>query len=162
MEYCCCSVARSCPTVCDPVDYRQPGFSMQGIPQARILEWVAIFLPRGPACPGVKPAFPAWQADSSPLSHLGMEWSIPVEYYWNGILLSKKKKRERENISPFTATWMNLESIMLCEMSDRKTNTIWSHLYIESKKQTENIQIQRIFGCQKGGHLWGCKIGEED
>ena len=86
------------------------------------------------------------------------QWNITgMEYY-----SAKKKKRERENISPFTATWMNLESIMLCEMSDRKTNTIWSHLYIESKKQNENIQIQRIFGCQKGGHLWGCKIGEED
>ena len=35
-------VAQSCPTVCDPVDCSPPGFSVHGILQARILEWVAI------------------------------------------------------------------------------------------------------------------------
>ena len=25
---CCCSVARSCPTLCDPMDYSTPGFSV--------------------------------------------------------------------------------------------------------------------------------------
>ena len=30
-------VAPSCPTLCDPMDY-----TVHGIPQARILEWVAI------------------------------------------------------------------------------------------------------------------------
>ena len=29
------------PTLCDPVDYSLPGFSVHGILQARILEWVA-------------------------------------------------------------------------------------------------------------------------
>ena len=40
-------VAQSCPTLCDPVDYRPPGSSVHGISQARILEWVAIFFSRG-------------------------------------------------------------------------------------------------------------------
>ena len=31
-------VAKSCPTVCDPMDYSPPGFSVHGISQARILE----------------------------------------------------------------------------------------------------------------------------
>ena len=35
-------VAQSCPTLCDPVDLSLPGSSVQGIFQARILEWVAI------------------------------------------------------------------------------------------------------------------------
>ena len=35
-------VAQSSPTLCDPVDCSLPGFSVQGILQARILEWVAI------------------------------------------------------------------------------------------------------------------------
>ena len=34
--------AQSCPTLCDPTDYSLPGFSVRGIFQARILEWVAI------------------------------------------------------------------------------------------------------------------------
>ena len=42
-----CSVAQSCPTLCDPVDYCTPGSSLLGIFQARILEWVAISSSRG-------------------------------------------------------------------------------------------------------------------
>ena len=39
---CCCSVAQSCPTLCNPMDSSPPGSSVHGILQARILEWVAI------------------------------------------------------------------------------------------------------------------------
>ena len=35
-------VAQSCPTLWNPVDCSQPGFSVHGILQARTLEWVAI------------------------------------------------------------------------------------------------------------------------
>ena len=35
-------VAQSCPTICDPMDCSLPGSSVQGVFQARILEWVAI------------------------------------------------------------------------------------------------------------------------
>ena len=35
-------VAQLCPTLCDPMDSSQPGFSIHGIFQTRILEWVAI------------------------------------------------------------------------------------------------------------------------
>ena len=34
-------VAQSCPTLCNPMNYSLPGFSVHGIFQARILEWVA-------------------------------------------------------------------------------------------------------------------------
>ena len=37
-----CSVAQSCLTLCDSMDYGLPGPSVHGIFQARILEWVAI------------------------------------------------------------------------------------------------------------------------
>ena len=40
-------VAQSCLTLCDPMDYSPPGFSVHGILQARILEWVAIPFSRG-------------------------------------------------------------------------------------------------------------------
>ena len=38
----CVLDAQTCPTVCDPTDCSPPGSSVCGIPQARILEWVAI------------------------------------------------------------------------------------------------------------------------
>ena len=36
-----CAVAQSCPTLCDPID-SLPGYSVHGISQVRMLEWVAI------------------------------------------------------------------------------------------------------------------------
>ena len=38
-------VAQSCLTLCDPMDSNLLGFSVHGILQARILEWVAILEP---------------------------------------------------------------------------------------------------------------------
>ena len=35
-------VSQSCPTSCHPMDCSLPGSSVRGIPQARILEWVAV------------------------------------------------------------------------------------------------------------------------
>ena len=37
-----CLVAKSCPTLCDPIDCSPSGSSVREISQARILEWVAI------------------------------------------------------------------------------------------------------------------------
>ena len=49
---CCrCSVAKSCPTLCDPMDCSPPGSSIHGISQARILGWVAIPFSRGSSRP---------------------------------------------------------------------------------------------------------------
>ena len=46
-----CCVALSCPTLCDPMDCSQPGFSIHGILQARMLEWVAMPFSRGSSQP---------------------------------------------------------------------------------------------------------------
>ena len=40
-------VTQLCPTLCDPMDSSLPGSSIQGILQARILEWVVILFSRG-------------------------------------------------------------------------------------------------------------------
>ena len=43
--------AKSCPTLCDPMDCNLPGSSVHGIFQAKILEWVAISYSRGSSPP---------------------------------------------------------------------------------------------------------------
>ena len=44
-------VAQSCLTLCDPVDCNLLGFSVHGILQARILEWISISFSRGSSQP---------------------------------------------------------------------------------------------------------------
>ena len=57
-------------------------------------------------------------------------------HVYNGILAIKKNK-----IIPFTATWIDLEIIILNEASheekDKYPNMVWYHLYVESKKMTQ-------------------------
>ena len=53
-------VIQPCPTLCNPMDY-----TVHGILQARILEWVRDFC-RGLPDPGIKPGSPALQVDSLP------------------------------------------------------------------------------------------------
>ena len=71
-------VAESCPTLCDPMDCSQPGSSVYGIFQARILEWVATsslgYLPN----PGIELGSPALQANSLPSEPPGSAHVQPV------------------------------------------------------------------------------------
>ena len=46
-------VAKSCPTLWDPMDCNPPGSSVHGISQARILEWVAISFSKGSSTQGL-------------------------------------------------------------------------------------------------------------
>ena len=55
-------VAQLCPTLCDPMDY-----TLHGILQARILEWIAFPSSRGSS----QPRSPALQADSLPAEPQG-------------------------------------------------------------------------------------------
>ena len=44
-------VAQSCPILCDPIVCSLPAFSIHGILQARIMEWVTISFSRGSSRP---------------------------------------------------------------------------------------------------------------
>ena len=69
--------AQLCLTLCDPMDYSLPGSSVQGIFEARILEWVAIAFSRGSYQP--RNGSPTLQADSlpsEPPAKPRMEWVV--------------------------------------------------------------------------------------
>ena len=66
-------VAQSCPTLCDPTDY-----TVHGIFQARILEWVAFSSPGDLPNPGFEPRSPTLQADSLPAEPQGKPKNIGV------------------------------------------------------------------------------------
>ena len=84
---CCCLVTKSCPTLCDPVDYiahQAPlsmGFSRQEY-------WSGLSCPPPGDLPylGIELMSPAWQADSSPLkpwehTHLSLSLSLSLYIY---------------------------------------------------------------------------------
>ena len=64
-------IGKSYHTLCDPRDYRLPGFSVHRIAQIRILEWAVIPSPRNLPDSGIEPESPVLQVDSIPLSHQG-------------------------------------------------------------------------------------------
>ena len=51
LNVCVCGHALSCPSLCNPTDYRPPGSSVHGVSQARILEWVPIHTFRASSWP---------------------------------------------------------------------------------------------------------------
>ena len=44
---------------------------------------------------------------------------------------------KKKEILPFATRWVDLESIMLSEIS--QTNTVWYHLYVEFKKYNKLV-----------------------
>ena len=66
------------------------------------------------------------------------EWSKPERktpiQYTNVYIMRYYSAIKKNEIMPFTATWVDLENIILSEVSQIKTNIIWYHLYVESKK----------------------------
>ena len=53
---------------------------------------------------------------------------------------------KHNDIMSFAATWMDIEMIILSEVSQRKTNIIWYHFYAESKQNNTN---ELVFTKQK-------------
>ena len=59
-------VTQSSLTLFDPMDCSLPGSSVDGIFQARMLEWAAFPSPGDLSNPGIEPRSPALEADSLP------------------------------------------------------------------------------------------------
>ena len=81
---------QSCPTLCNPMDYSLPGFSVHGILQARILEWVAMPSSRGSSQP--------W--DRTQVSYMagGFFTADPLRKPSNDIVFSKIEDQAKETL----------------------------------------------------------------
>ena len=67
------------------------------------------------------------------------EWIKKMWYIYTMEYYSAMRKNE---IMPCAATWMDREIIILSEVRRRKTNTIWYHLYVESKILYKSTYLQ--------------------
>ena len=81
---------RSCATLGNPMDCSPPGFSVHGILQARILEWVAMPSSRGSSWPRdwTHVSYVPWHVGSLPLepsrkTNFPHSFSFSVLYNWN-------------------------------------------------------------------------------
>ena len=63
-----CLVTNSCPPLCNSIDCSTLGFSVHGILQARMLEWVTIFFSKGSS----------WTRDQTCVSCIGKQ----ILYHW--------------------------------------------------------------------------------
>ncbi|KAF0887244.1 LORF2 protein, partial [Crocuta crocuta] len=65
-----------------------------------------------------------WKQPKCPLTDEWIKmWCIYI-YITHAYITEYYSAIKRNEILPFAKTWMNLESIMLSEISQRKTNTI--------------------------------------
>ena len=103
-------VARSCPTLSDPTDCSPPGSSVHGIFQARVQEWSAIAFSRI-NCYLLLTTASMWR---QPKCALTEEWIKKMWYIYTVEYYSTIKNNK---IMPFAETWMDLEIVMLSEVS---------------------------------------------
>ena len=92
----------------------------------------------------------------TPYKSIQGEWKKKVRYIHTMEYSSAIKENE---IMPFAATWMQLEIIKISEVSHRKTNTKWYHLYVEFKYDTNELIYPNRNTLTQRTDLW--LLGEE-
>ena len=72
-----------------------------------------------------------WKQPECPLTD---EW---IKNMWNIHTMEYYSAFKKNEIMPFAATWMDLEIIILSEVSQTKTHIIYNHLYTEYKQMIQ-------------------------
>ena len=60
---------------------------------------------------------------------------------------------------PPAAPWMDLEIITVSKVSQTKTNSIWYHLYVEYKHDTNELIYETETDSQTREQTWGSQGG---
>ena len=108
IRLCSCLVAQSCPILCNLIDCSPPGSSVHGVPQARILEWVAILFSR----------VSSWSREWTQVSHIAGRfftiWATREAWLYQeeGAIWMKSTSDEKESIS-----WVPPGSMVIPKMS---------------------------------------------
>ena len=91
-----------CLTLCNPVDCSTQGSSVHEIPQARILEWVAIYFSNGSS----------WSKDWTRVSYIGRQ----ILYHWATWHIQKEKLFSQDLIFgiAWTSGWLPKPFQRLC------------------------------------------------
>ena len=65
----------------------------------------------------------------------------------------------KNEIMPFSATWIELDITSLSEKSQRKTNAIWYHIYVESEIWYKWTCLQNRNSLTNRKQIYGYKGG---
>ena len=97
--FCVCSVTQSCLTLWEYMDCSSPGSSVQGISQARILEWVAMSFPRKSS----------WPRDWTQVSY-STGWFFTTEPLGKHLILYVTNRLFREGEGSVEHTWIRSQN----------------------------------------------------
>ena len=93
--------------------------AVYGVPQSRTrLKWLSS-----------SSSSRTWKQPKCPSAE---EWIKKMWYIYTMEYYLAIKKNE---VMALAATWIDLDIVILSEISQRKTNIIWYHLYVESKRK---------------------------
>ena len=116
-------------------------FSLHGILQARILEWVAMPSSRGSSWPGIKtksPASPALQAASLRLSYRGSLYIIILHKFWYYINLAYTRPCLIASVK-ITSPTLNKYILNKIKVSFSWKSAILTVMWSEFQKISKNI-----------------------
>ena len=125
-------VAQSCLTLCHPMDQGSPGFSVHGIFQARILEWVAISFSRGSSRPG------DWTWVSCIAGRFFTVWTTKValkKYWrtWKPTVTFERRIGHTIGQCKLSHWLLSLMCERVCEMFAVRSSAVWdSSAYLHS------------------------------
>ena len=135
-KICCCCwlVTKSCPTLCDPVDYSPPGSSVHGISQARILEWVAIAFSRGSSwprdwtpAPALAGRFFTTEPPGKPSVYMTEDW---IGWPWSSIPVLRHCHWKNADYSMLWDIMASIEEIHLSDLQFSHLKSIGAGLVI--------------------------------
>ena len=133
-----CLFAQSCLTFCNSVDCSPPGSARLLCPWgfSRQEYW------SGLPCP--PPGKSSQPRDQTQVSHIAgglfTYWATREASIYNGMLLNHKEER----IFPFVTAWMDLEGIMLNEVSQTEKDTVRCIPYMWDLKNKTNYNKKEI------------------
>ena len=168
-------VAQSCLTLCDPMDYEPPGFSVHGILQVRILEGIAIPISRGSSLPrdwtqASHKDFPGGLDSKEPClqgSRHGFDpwvgkipWrreSLPTPVFCIVHGVSKSQPRLSDFHFHFTFIIYSFYYVEVCSLSDKamashSSTPAWKIPWVEEPGSLQSMGSWRV------GHDWATSL----
>ena len=137
-------VPQSCPTLCDPTDY-----TVHGILQARILEWVAFPLSSRSSQPRIEPRSPALQVDSLPAESKGN----PTMLKWEAYPFASRSSQFRNwtRVSCIADRLFTNWAISEAQQNEKSgTNTyFWKYICNIYDKNVNNSNIKNFYNSMK-------------